>query len=290
MLAHTPRFFSKNRDIIPSPSNLTWLYRADNSRVFCTLATFVLGRFRSMHYKELQAQHIVDHQKSSRLVSTTSDQDTAYMLAASCNHDVVMNIKPEFVRDYLIDTARTVERAGTDFYTKIPEFEHDVTLLPMCTISSLNFIPEGVALDNPLYVEPTPEAMSQYKPIYEAQLEFLELLFNENTRLSSEQRQNALNPIIEMNDAFYKKTLGAGNPYDMTPQQFTACSNHLMGKMVSGVPQYDPDMTLKEILHKDGDRLLMNVEEYKILLTAKNKFDLYDEERHIYGRSSYQYE
>lgn len=286
----TLRFFSKSSDIVSSPPNLEWLYRAEESKKFFTISTFLLGRFADMHYKQLEAKYIVDHQKSSRLISTTSNKQVAYTLADRWQREVILEIDPAYIRNHLVDTNNTLRSFGTDFYTKMNEYEHTAALIPMCAIKSIDLIKQGIKITNPLFIKPTPVVIREFSSLYEANLQFLELLFNENTKLSSEERQHALNLLIDMYSTFYEKTIPSNNPFNMTVNQFRQYFTNSFGKVVDVLASYDPDMTINELMHKDGDRLLMSIAEYRILLTAKKRFDYYEEDRNYYGRSSYQYE
>lgn len=286
----SPRFFNKSLDIISSPADLAWLYRAEDSQAFFTLSTFFLGRFGRMHYQELHAKHILDHQKSSRLISSTSNKQIAYHLAKDWARDLILEIDAAYIRDHLVDTARTIQRFGTDYYTKIDEYEHNVTMVPLCAIKTIDLINQGVKIKNPLFVEPTPESIRQYQSIYKAHLNFLELLFHENIKLSSKERQNALSALIEINVAFYENTMPLNNPFNMTLSQFREHFNRFFEEAMSPLANYDPNRTMKEIMHQEGDRLLMSIEEYRMLLASKKMYDAFEEDRAYYGRSSYQYE
>ncbi len=282
------QLFSTVPRVARTPDTVKELYRAQDQDNFFSLVTFVLGVFASVHYREFDGRDVVQHQKSTRLVGTTACKDTARKLARGWKHNTLLTIDPSLIREYLIDVTKVVRLTGTGFYTKINEFEHSTSALPLCSVKSIEFLDEGKITSNPFYVSPL-SSEKLFELIYQEQLKFLQNLFSHGNKMSPEERQKALNAVINLYAELYEQQFGSHqNPYTMRIEELIQFINN--PKFNSIFSDLNPDETLLEILTTQGDALFMENQKYKRLLGYEETDKLILASSEYYGRNSYSYD
>ncbi len=310
------RFFSANPSkrskrynvygpgVIPSPT-LENLYRVDeikfdsqgNQPATLRFNLFELFCFRFSNVQGLvMEKDVINHRGSTTLIGTTSCKKTALALKKSwcegkgSRKNAILDIEPIFIQDILIDVKAIIERTGTSFYTKIEnEHEHSLTILPISVIKNITLTKNGQTVINPLYIEPTPEVVEEFKEILHMQLEFFSNLYEKGKSMTTNQRQAELTAIIERTAELYQGKLGEANPYNMSLIQFfdrygssDNLSKELLSKNVS-------TKTLLDVLRSSGDELFMKNTHYAQLLSKKVTKEAIERANEENGYSSTRY-
>ncbi|MDX1901117.1 MAG: hypothetical protein SFW66_03815 [Gammaproteobacteria bacterium] len=286
------------RNIMSSPI-LPRLFRLDtvelvthNNQLQLGLNLLELLCFRIARKQVLiNGKDVVRHQGSTELIGTTSKKETALKLSNSWkDRNAVLVINPKILQKTLIDVEATVKHVGSAFFTKIREDEHSLTLLPIFTIKEIDLIHHQSTIANPFYIEPTADVMNDLEAILELQIKFFEQLYLEGKRMSSSERQAALNIVINQIADFYQKNLSNNNPFHMTAAQYQM--RHGTDLSHQQLSRYPTTTTILEILTTDGDKLFMENKYYPIGdQIIRDEIEKSNEENGYGGcRHSYTYE
>ncbi|VEG91376.1 hypothetical protein [Legionella spiritensis] len=303
------RFFSNHRAMshwshgpgVASSPQVEKLYRVDNVCI-----SSQINRPAMLHFNFLEllyfrmagiqgtvmSRDVIHHQGSTRLIGTTSRHESALKLAKSwSSRNAILLLNPRLVQKQLIDVDATVKQTGTGFFTKISEFEHALTVLPVSAIKEVTLIQNGQTIANPLYIEPTHDVVEEFQTIFMTQMKFLERLYLEGKIMTASQRQLELKTVIEQTAEFFQARLGGENPFAMTLAQYYERYGH-GDRSDTPSSKYSSATTVLEMLRVDGDELFMQNGHYRQLLGQKeireaieraNEENGYGSARHSYS-------
>lgn len=235
---------------------------------------------------------VVKHQGSTKLIGTTGEYKTAQKLSQSWkDRNSIFEIDASLLDKRFIDVETTVKKVGTGFYTKIPEHEFALCLLPLASIKSIELHKLNQSIANPFYISPQNGAFESMRALVDEQFKFLENLYLQGQHLSASQRQRALQSILEQSDEIFQAHLGDANPYRLSLQQYLEHYGN-PGKGLQLNP-YSPHQSILSLLCTDGDALFMHCEHYKKLIGGKAAYDRIEKinQEHGYGdRYSYSFD
>ncbi len=234
-----------------SPSNLAKVYRADRvihaKSIKLQLLELLYFRFSKIQHP-ITARDITKHQGSTQLVGTTADKKVAYQLAKRRNpQSTVLTIDSSIVNGILIDVTDTVERHGTSFFTKIPEIEHALPVLPIYSVQSFELLrPEQTeVIINPFYASPSNHSIEYLKMILKQQMTVIEKLCCDGDKMTPIEIQILINSVIDLLDTLFQENMGNNNPFRMTVAQYQE--------------HYGTDLTREQLKNSLSSALLLDV-------------------------------
>jgi len=272
-LFYVQRNFGFSSNVVQS-KGVEKLFRVQDAKHLFNIEVLLLGLYGSIQYKHLQAKHVVEHQKSTKLVGMTASFSAAEKLMKSWrnNCNCLLHIDSRLLQNEIIDTDKTVKQHGTSFFTKYAEHENSVLALPLCVIEDIELIDDGKVTKNPFYVAYKPDVQLQFQEVYHSHLTFLQEMFYRGQELTHKQRQKYLINVIESYDDFYARFLKHDNPFAMNLEEYYQQFSHLVDN--HSFLSESKRMTVKEFLLIKGSEFLSESQHFKRLLSARRRFDI----------------